>query len=182
MTNIKSTSLSPLLRKPGEVNMPGMNNYILFVPAHYVTSTPVVNSEDGTDPVLTGTFAFKSEDYNFRYVDCATKSVGHTSSIQGEEGSRSFLQKGDFFHPGAKKEVIQFAAEVANTPGYLIMSTKSGEQIMVGQPGNPVTLLSDGNLGKAATDAKGFTFNFEWDAPVPVYYLEKPIEIESLKG
>lgn len=174
-------NIAPLMKKPGEVGLPGMQRFVAFIPEHLVTVCPAPKVLEGVVSCeLDGSFTFDSSQ-NFKYIECSNKSVSHGADTQGEEGSKSFLQKGGFVHPGTKKEVVEFAAEVVNTPGFLLMSDREGNQILVGQPGNPVSVTCTSDLGKAATDAKGFTFAWEWDAPVPAYYLKVPVDIVALK-
>lgn len=174
-------NVTPLLKRPGVVSMPGLKNYVAFIPEHFVKTSPApVDKSDGVSCILEGEFAFEGS-MNFKYIDCGSRSVAHSSASQGEEGSMSFLQKGEFYHPGSRQEATEFAAEVINTPGILLTADKEGRQIVIGQPGDPVTIKCSSDLGKAATDAKGFTFTWEWDAPVPAYYLKTPVDIAALK-
>lgn len=177
-------NLDPLLRKPGSVIQPGMKKYLAFVPEHYVTTIPepeaAAEGNEGVVCTVTGSFTFETGK-SFKYIDCTSNSVAHESSTQGEEGSKSFKQKGSFYHPGSAKEAMEFAATIINTPGYLLTYDRDGNQILVGQPGNPVSITCDHNFGKTATDSKGFTFNWEWDAPVPAYYMKTPLDLAALK-
>lgn len=178
-------NLDPLLQKPGSVIQPGMRKYLAFVPEHYVTKVPVPAVPEGESEevvcTVSGAFAFDGAK-GFKYVDCTSNSVSHEAATQGEEGSKSFRQKGGFYHPGSKKEAMAFAAGLINTPGFLLTYDRDGNQILVGQPGNPVSITCDHNFGKAATDAKGFTFSWEWDAPVPAYFMDTPVDLAALKN
>ncbi len=174
-------NVTPLIKKSGEVSMPGFSKFVAFVPEHYVKTCPTVKpKEDGVSCELVGEFEFE-EGKGFKYIDCTNGSVFHGSSTQGEEGSKSFVQKGGFYHPGSKLEAMEFAAEVINSPGFLITVDKDGRQIMVGLEGDSVAITCDTDFGKAATDAKGFNFSYEWDAPVPAYILTEPIDFKALK-
>lgn len=69
---------------------------------------------------------------------------------------------------------------MCNTPGYLVLVTPEGEQIMVGQPGMPCVISPSTDFGQTRSDRRGTTFAYEADSFAPYIKLKSPIDIDEI--
>lgn len=174
---------APLKWAAGSENMGGFKNRLLFIPAASVTAAPELpDTVTTSDDLVTaaGSFTFAEVGDKPIYIYATDKTVKLDAENQGETDGQSFVQKGEFFHPGSKADVAAFARKVNNTPGYLILEGADGTQYMVGSPGLPCTIKPAFQGGAARSDRKGFMFTFEADSFCPFVILGTPIDFDSL--
>lgn len=174
---------SPLKWETGSENMGGFKNRLLFIPAASVTAAPdLPTTIAAAEDLVTaeGSFTFSTEGDKPIFIYATDKTVKLDAENQGEVDGQSFVQKGEFFHPGSKADVAAFARKVNNTPGYLILEGPDGTQYMVGTPGLPCTIKPAFNGGAARSDRKGFMFTFEADSFCPFVILGTPIDFDAL--
>jgi hypothetical protein len=174
---------APLKWAAGSENMGGFKNRLLFIPAASVTAAPdLPTTIAAAEDLVTaeGSFTFSSEGDKPIFIYATDKTVKLDAENQGEVDGQSFVQKGEFFHPGSKADVAAFARKVNNTPGYLILEGPDGTQYMVGTPGLPCTIKPAFNGGAARSDRKGFLFTFEADSFCPFVILGTPIDFDAL--
>lgn len=174
---------SPLKWETGSENMGGFKNRLLFIPAASVTAAPdLPTTIAAAEDLVTaeGSFTFSTEGDKPIFIYATDKTVKLDAENQGEVDGQSFVQKGEFFHPGSKADVAAFARQVNNTPGYLILEGPDGTQYMVGTPGLPCTIKPAFNGGAARSDRKGFMFTFEADSFCPFVILGTPIDFDAL--
>lgn len=174
---------APLKWAAGSENMGGFKNRLLFIPASSVTAAPdLPTTIAAAEDLVTaeGSFTFSSEGDKPIFIYATDKTVKLDAENQGEVDGQSFVQKGEFFHPGSKADVAAFARKVNNTPGYLILEGPDGTQYMVGTPGLPCTIKPAFNGGAARSDRKGFLFTFEADSFCPFIILGTPIDFDAL--
>lgn len=176
---------APLKWPAGSENMGGYKNFILFIPADHVSAIPELPTEitDAKDLVTaTGSFVFKEEGGLPTYIYATDKSVDYNADNQGETDGQSFLQKGEFSHPGTQVDAAAFSRKVNNTSGYIIYEDTNGVQYMVGSKGHPATIKPSYVGGKQRTDKKGFIFTFEADSFAPLIVLGTPIDIDAIEN
>ena len=176
---------APLKWPAGSENMGGYKNFILFIPADHVSAIPELPIEitDSDDLVTaTGSFEFKEEGGVPTYIYATDKSVDYNAENQGEVDGQSFIQKGEFAHPGTQAQAGAFSRRVNNTPGYVIVEDVDGVQYMCGSKGLPAYIKPAFTGGKARTDKKGFIFTFEADSFAPFVILGTPIDIDALEN
>lgn len=171
----------------GTENMGGYQNRLLFIPACAVSSVPQLPPKaeiQDTEDLVTaeGSFVFKNNGDKPILIYATDKTVQLDAENQGETDGQSYRQFGQFFHPGAKKEVGAFSRVVNNTPGYLVVVGPDGTQYMVGSEGLPCSMKPAYAGGAARTDRKGSTFTFEADSFAPFVILGTPIDFDTIEG
>lgn len=175
----------PLKWPTGSENMGGYKNFVLFIPADSVSAIPelpavIANAEDLV--TATGSFTFKETGGLPTYIYATDKSVDYNGENQGETDGQSFLQKGEFAHPGSRAEAGAFGRKVNNTPGYIIVEDTKGVQYMCGAKGLPAYIKTAFTGGKARADKKGFLFTFEADSFAPFVILGTPIDVDAIEN
>lgn len=178
-------SFSPLLWPCGEENMGGYTNRLVFVPFCGLKAAPTLPKredilKDADYATAKGAFEFNDSTNKPIPLYATDKTVQFTAANQGEIDGRSFAQSGQWFFPGMQIEAAVFARKVNNTPGYLILEQPGGAQILIGQPGLPVSIAPAFDGGQARADRKGTTFAFTADSFVPYVFLETPIDLDEL--
>jgi hypothetical protein len=168
----------------GIENMGGWQNRLAFVPDCEVTSVPTLPAEPTTDEqlvVATGAFVFKAEKGKPMLIKATDKTVSYNAENQGETDGQSFNITGEFFIPGNMTQAAAFSRKVNNTPGYLILISPEGEQILVGQKGLPCNIKPSYAGGQARADRRGFSFAYQTDSFVPMIKLGTPIDFDQLE-
>lgn len=175
----------PLKWACGSENMGGYKNRVLFIPSCSVKAVPTLPAEiTDTEDLVTaaGAFEFNAVGDEPVFIYATDKTVKLDAENQGDTDGQSFVQKGEFFHPGSKAEVAAFARKVNNTPGYLILEDANGDQFMVGSKGLPANIKPSFSGGGERTDRKGFQFTFEADSFAPFVILGTPIDIDEIEN
>lgn len=168
----------------GRNNMGGFKDNVLFIPATTVSATPVLPADpQNNDELVTaaGTFTFKEAGDKPIYIYCTRNTVKYSAPTQGEDDGVSFAPAGEFFFPGNMKEMHAFNALVKNTPGYLVLEDTDGNQIMVGQPGLPVSIKPSFEGGQAKADRRGTKYEFACDSNYSAIFLASPIDFQTLE-
>lgn len=179
------TSFSPLLWPCGEENMGGFTNRLVFVPFCALKAAPTLpKREDITndDDYATAKGAFEFNDSTVKPTPlyATDKTVQYKADNQGDIDGHSYALSGQWFYPGMLKKASVFARKVNNTPGYLVLEQPGGDQIIVGQPGLPVSIAPAFDGGQARADRKGTTFSFTADSFVPYIFLDTPLDFDAL--
>lgn len=175
----------PLKWACGSENMGGYKNRLLFIPSCSVSTIPELPAEitDADDLVTAaGSFTFTTVGDKPIFIYATDKTVKLDAENQGDTDGQSFMQKGEFFHPGSKAEAAAFARKVNNTPGYIILEDANGVQYMVGSKGLPANIKTSFTGGGDRTDRKGFQFTFEADSFAPFVILGTPIDIDEIEN
>jgi len=177
------TTFSPMVWPSGQNNMGGYQNHVLFYPEDYFTAEPAIGVVVDLDDNVTATGAFTMvTGLKPIYVYATPNTVNFQSDSQGETDGKSFVQKGEFFHPGNTKAVHAFASMIKNTPGRLVLVDSDGNQQLVGSEGHPVSIVAAFTGGKAAADQRGFKFEFSSDSNLSAVFLETPIDFSAIKN
>ncbi len=175
----------PLKWACGSENMGGYKNRLLFIPSCSVSEVPTLPDEitDSEDLVTAaGAFVFNDIGDKPIFIYATDKTVTLEAENQGDTDGQSFVQKGEFFHPGSKAEVAAFARKVNNTPGYIILEDANGVQYMVGSKGLPANIKPSFTGGGERTDRKGFQFTYEADSFAPFVILGTPIDMDEIEN
>jgi hypothetical protein len=178
-----AVGFAPLFDICGIENMGGFQNRLAFIPQCDVSDMPALPANPATDADLvtaTGAFIFKSENGKPMYIYATKGTVSYSADNQGETDGQSFHITGQFFFPGTLTQAAAFARKVNNTPGYLILISMEGEQILVGQKGLPCSIKPAFSFGQAPADRRGFTFSYEADSYAAMVKLGTPIDFDAL--
>lgn len=178
-------TFAPLKWPVGSENMGGYKNFILFIPADSVSATPELPAEIAATEDLvtaTGAFVFKEVGALPTYIYATDKTVKYDAENQGETDGQSFIQKGEFSHPGSKAQAGAFSRRVNNTPGYVIVEDVDGVQYMCGAKGLPAYIKPAFTGGASRADKKGFQFTFEADSFAPFVILGTPIDVDAIEN
>lgn len=180
-----TNGFAALLWECGQENMGGMQNRLVFYPACKMKSVPTLPKKDDVvdDEDLAsaeGAFVFKDAAGKPTPIYATDGTVQYTAETQGETDGKSFHPSGQFFFPGSLTQTSVFSRKVCNTPGYLVLITPEGEQIMVGQPGMPCVISPSTDFGQARSDRRGTTFAYEADSFAPYIKLKTPIDIDEI--
>lgn len=179
------TDFTPLLWPCGEENMGGFTNRLVFIPFCSLKAAPILPKKedilkDEDYATAKGAFEFIETGAKPTPLYATDKTVQYKADNQGDIDGRSFAVSGQWFYPGMLKNASLFSRKVNNTPGYLVLEQPGGDQILVGQPGLPVSIAPAFDGGQARADRKGTTFTFSADSFVPYVYLGTPIDLDAL--
>lgn len=174
----------------GEINMPGINARIYFVPFRQIVEWPKIaraDAEDATaDKIVTydGNFTLAA-DAAWRYLDVIQEKSSVTFEAQGEEGSKSFVNKGEIKVQGTKAALLAFCAMANNTRLVYLVQRSDGRFCVLGSRffrGAKTT--PSGALGAATTDEHATTVNIEATdfVPLPLYPGEILTEDGTVDG
>ena len=182
-------AFAPLKWPMGRNNMGGFKGYLMFVPADAPTAVPTVPewsaATDNTDLVTAaGSFTFPAEGTVKMpiYLYSTDATVGYNVEAQGEVDGISYRQTLTAFFPGNMKEAHAYAALVKNTPGYYVFEDTDGQQMIIGQPGQPAATSVAFAGGQARADRRGHTFTITADSNYSAIFLETPIDVEKVKN
>lgn len=184
--SLSAIGFAPLFGVPGIENMGGLQGRLAFISQYDVSSVPMLPSadevlEEKDLSIAKGSFIFKEGTTGKpQYIYATDKTVSYNAENQGETDGQSFHITGEFFYPGTVARAAAFSRKVNNTPGYLILITPEGDQILVGQPGLPCTIKPSFAAGQARADRRGFKYTFEADSFAPYAFLETPIDFDEL--
>jgi len=167
-----------------EENMGGYSNtaYIALLP--WIDTHPrLPDVDNATTPgelvTLEGTYVMESNKY-FMKVELPPKRQQSQPESQGEDGSKSFNNKGTIFVPGASdEETMGLMRMLNNAYGILIKVDHNGKRIQFGDEKHPVTFSPKGDSGMAPSDANGFTVEYSTDSFAPGYKYNSTIILDS---
>jgi hypothetical protein len=150
----------------GGDNMGGFTSEAYLGIFNEIATFPSLNTnptDDGELVTLNGTYVFK-EDKSFYQIYVTPRTFGGEAENQGEIDGKSFLQKGEFFYPGTKKESLALARKLNNNRGIIIgVDPNTGERVQFGSKEFPLFFSPKIMFGKTATDRRGITVEFECD-------------------
>lgn len=147
----------------GESNMGGTLNRAYFIPLDGFTAFPALPAVPDTDEeyhTLEGSITLAA---NCNVVELYTtyKTGSLKSEVEGDIDCKFFKLTPEFFHPGTRAAILNFATACINTPGILFLPTETGKYLVVGSPGHPVYLSPAFDLGKVGEGKKGTMFTGE---------------------
>jgi hypothetical protein len=147
----------------GESNMGGTLNRAYFIPLDGFASFPALPENPATEAeyhTLTGSITLAA---NCNVIELYTtyKTGTLKSEVEGDIDGKFFKLSPEFFHPGSKAAIINFASYCINTPGILFIPVSSSEYLVVGSPGHPVYLSPAFDLAKVGEGRKGTLFTGE---------------------
>lgn len=164
---------APVNWPSGEPNMPGTQKDVYFIPLSGITSFPDIPA----NPTLPSQFHTLSgviglaPSCNVVRLYTTYRTTGFKADIEGETDGRYFKLSGEFFHPGDKAEIINFANACANSPGVLFIPMDD-YYLVLGSPGHPVYLSPSFDTGKVGEGKKGTTFTAEaWSQRMVTKYV-----------
>ena len=164
----------------GTENIGGFEGKILFYPDCMTMEKPILPKRtiaSVLSDLVTATGAFVMKDnHKPIYVYCTDDTVGYKVENQGDTDGQSFKISGEFFHPGNSKEVAAFARQVNNMRGSLVLQDRDGKQFVVFN----ARIKPSCDLGKAASDKRGYSFTFEASSVAPQIELATPIDMDAV--
>jgi len=146
----------------GEPNMPGTEKDVYFIPLSGFTNFPALNPSPAVAKdyhTLTGTITL-APNCNVIKLYTTYRTGDYKAEIDGETDGRYFKIGGEFFHPGDKADIINFANACPNTPGIMFIPM-GGYYLVLGSTGHPVYLSPSFATGKVGEGKKGTTFTAE---------------------
>lgn len=156
----------------GKSNMPGVQKDVYFIPLSGFTSFPALPPSPSAAKefhTLTGSIVLAAN-CNVIKLYTTYRTGDYKAEPEGETDGKYFKTGGEFFHPGAEADIINFASACPNTPGILFIPM-GGYYIVVGSPGHPVYLSPSFNTGKVGEGRKGTMFVAEaWSERIMTKY------------
>lgn len=147
----------------GTQNMAGVTKNVYFIPLDGFSEFPAL-SESPTEAkdyhTLTGSITLNAS-CNVIKLYSTYKTGGLKVDPEGDIDGRYFKLTPEFFHPGNKAEIINFASNCINTPGILFFEEEAGKFLVVGSPEHPVYLSPAFDTGKVGEGRKGTMFTGE---------------------
>ncbi len=169
----------------GEINLPGIAPRLYFMPFSQIVAWPPIERPDGStsaDKIAAyqGNFTLAA-DAKWRYLDIVQEKSPLTFESQGEEGSKSIINKGEIKVQGTKAAILAFCAMANNTRMVYLAQRADGKFCVLGcrfYRGAKTT--PSGALGASPTDEHATTLAIEATdfVPLPLY----PGEIETEDG
>jgi hypothetical protein len=146
----------------GESNMGGTKNRAYFIPLDGFTGFPEIPTSPSTAEeyhTLAGSITLV-QNCNVIELYATYKTGTLKADVEGEIDGKFFKLTPEFFHPGSKADIINFASSCVNTPGILFLPVDD-YYLVVGSPGHPVYLSPAFDLGKVGEGRKGTMFTGE---------------------
>lgn len=165
----------------GDENMGGFGVTAYIALASDISAWPIeYSAPDSLEKMvkLHGNFAMVAQKY-FLKIQVPPDTISNDPEGQGEPGSRSFKNKGEFFIPGLDSETRGLARRLNNSRGVIIIPTDDGFRLLIGSENRPVQFMPSGKSGKKASDVKGFVFNYENDSFAPGYTYNGSIPLSG---
>jgi len=147
----------------GTPNMAGVTINVYFIPLDGFSAFPALPTTPSSAAeyhTLSGSITLNAS-CNVIKLYSTYKTGGLKSEPEGEIDGRYFKLTPEFFHPGNKAEIINFASSCINTPGILFFEEETGKYLVVGSPGHPVYLSPAFDSGKVGEGRKGTMFTGE---------------------
>jgi hypothetical protein len=158
----------------GTMNAPGIRGKVFFIPKNNIATWPAYAETPSTAAqavTLSGDFALVAQKTFFE-LDINMDKSPVTSEPQGEEDSRTFLNKASFKYPGTHEEAAAFAKMASNDDVVFILQTKYPNKYrVIGSEMWRTQVNVSLAIGAAPADAVGTTIEVECTdiVPVPFY-------------
>lgn len=183
MTGIPNADLKKIGLVDGTEDMGGFGCTAYLAFRQHITGYPTLPSETPTSLeelcVLLGNYSLATGK-NFMEVTVPPETMQINPESQGEHvGAKSFKSKGEIFIPGFSKVSAAIARLLNNSYGVLIIPQEDGTRIALGSELHPLKFIPKGKSGVKTLDAKGFTFEFEFDSFLPIAYYEGEIVLDG---
>lgn len=161
-----------LLRVCGDVNPPGIEITVFFVPISDIDTWPAFKTSTGAGDTITldGDIDLKANKTFFQFQ--MTTDTGLVKDTQVGGSSKSFESMLEGFVPRTGAAQLEWARDMANACGVFIAKDANGVMRVLGTPGRPAKAESQEiSTGAAASDESGnqFSFKSSQGSPAPVY-------------
>ena len=164
-------------------NMGGFESIAYFAFSRNITQWPtLVKMPDDDDEVvvLQGNFAFKDGE-GFIQVYSTPGKTGYDAESQGETDCKSFHITGTLFQPTLGISPMALARKINNGHGVIIHTDMDGAvRYVIGDKYRPARFSASATGGKAASDLKGVTINYEADSFCPGYQYNGDIPLKNV--
>jgi hypothetical protein len=116
---------------------------------------------------------------SFKSFYCTLEKGELKGELQGPRDGKSWINMGDFFHPGNEPSVLGFMETIKNEDVVLLVKELNGQVRIMGAPNVPANLeTATGTTGKATADERGFTFTIKSiNGIAPVYTGVYPVPV-----
>ena len=158
----------------GTMNAPGIRGKVYFIPKNNITAWPAFAETPSTAAqavTLAGDFTL-ADGKTFLELDVNMDKSPVTSEPQGEEDSRTFLNKATFKYPGTQEEAAAFAKMASNDDVVFILQSKYPNKFrVIGSEMWRTQVNTSLALGAAPADPIGTTIEVQCTdiVPVPFY-------------
>ncbi len=188
MANCNSQDLyESIAHCEGQINMPGINRRVYFVPLSAIIAWPTIDRADTQKDGATakdiqtykGDFTLKA-DTKWRFIDVVREKSTVSFEAQGEEGSKSFVNKAEMKVAGTKEDTLAYAALANNSRQVFLVQRSDNKFAVIGSKFfDGAKVNPSGSLGAAATDENATTLSIEAIDFVALPIYEGKIETED---
>ena len=158
----------------GQQNPPGIRDKVYFIPKRHITGWPTIDTEAETAQAAVtyvGSFTLAAEK-TWLQLDVNPDKSPVTCEPQGEDDSKTFLNKATFKFPGTHEEAAAFAMKMNNDDMVFLVHLKHPNKYrVIGSELWRTRVSNTIAIGAAPTDEKGITIEVECSdiAPAPFY-------------
>lgn len=170
---------------PGGKNLPGFRPKVYYIPFSSITTFPKLKAVSEATKMseiatLEGNFVLAA-DAKWQYIECDSAKANGSYESQGEQGSKTFVDKITVVYPKMDAAASALSAQLVNERCIFLYQERDGQFRMVGSEAfGGATITPAGSLGEGETGAKNTTYEVSGttDVPMPFY----PGEIETEEG
>lgn len=166
----------------GSASLPGVRPHMYMVRRVNILSFPKVQGDDATKledvAVIKSNFVL-AEGVKFVKIDLVEGESEPTSENQGNEGSKSFLNKVAFVLPGTQKKVTGLISKLNNDDVIFLYPQRDGAIRVIGNEMFRVQVELGQNAGKQVTDSSQSTITASVSDTNPAPFYEGTFETED---
>ena len=155
----------------GKNNMGGFtsNAFIAPISAFDVIKPLKSTTLPGDSVTIDGSHTF-AVDEGFSKVYATLDKSKIDMTLVGDRDGKSFLIKGEIFHPGTEKDAAEFAAAAKNDNFIMIFKESNGKNLQFGSADLPLIVNPSYSSANIGSGAKGWKFEFEaWTNQMQFY-------------
>lgn len=166
----------------GSASLPGIRPHMYLTRRSNIVVFPKVMGDDATKledvAVIKDNFVLV-EGKKWIKIDLVEGESEPTCENQGNEGSKSFLNRVQFVLPGTKKKVTGLISKLNNDDVVILYPQRDGAIRVIGNEMFRVLLELGQNAGKAVTDSSQSTINASVSDINPAPFYEGTFETED---
>ncbi len=166
----------------GSSSLPGVRPHMYMVRRVNILSFPKVLGDDATKleevAVIKSNFVL-AEGVKFVKIDLVEGESEPTCENQGNEGSKSFLNKVAFVLPGTQKKVTGLISKLNNDDVIFLYPQRDGAIRVIGNEMFRVQVELGQNAGKQVTDSSQSTITASVSDTNPAPFYEGTFETED---
>lgn len=160
---------------PGQTVLPGIKSKVYAVPKAWIATWPKLPAIDGAESMAAlatyeGDFALVA-DKKWQRIEAFTKKSSISSESQGEDPSKTFLNKLSLLYPGTDAAATGFCRQANIDQLIYAVPQRDGQYRIVGSENFDTTTKPSQNSGEGDTGTGGTTLEVEATdiCPSPFY-------------